>query len=1277
MESSGSKERKIDKHKEVESSSGHLSDQPLANQHADRPVVPIPVRPVPPNEHIQKADASSESSGTSPLTTIQNGLQNEHHANSGKADPSSESGNNFYSSSPGNPAPSPNLSNKSEISHDPQPATFSPSSDRSSPFRLFSTFSTPGSKGFPSRISTPPAIPEGHETPQLEYKDDRSVHRTASGKRQLQRGVSTDSSLELSPHRSTSGQRPVRNEDLEPGNTDDEVLMDVAQLGVHRRHQPSIVASPPRPNHTDLYRSRRQQRHPRFKRKEPNGIWRLGRWIRSCLFAGIPAYLLATLFFFRHASKNRLSYRIFVELASDAAKLRDQRRFKDRREADLFELVQKELEKNGSERRTRSKPPAITVVDERVDSYDVWLSDQHERAPHMNIDTEHSPPADINTLCGYLARTASVTNRISYVQRDALNSKARVIITGILNPTGFHLALALKERCGVELIIGIDNMFPNTVKSRLDLIKPMEILYTTIPKLSRPIYASYVGIDPTKPPKKNSPSLDMTGELNLYGAFQPTHIIHLGSISEDAYFSSTDSSQQKNAMFSFRSALAGMEQILSSIASVSDKTKRPHLMFASSNLFHERIPSDWMDILHGRSRLMDEIMADFYYAKYGVESVALRLPNGIYGPWDRAADVGNADFWKVNSVLQSSLETHCTAENCINLTLTSSWEHDDKWDFLHVDDAVDTIIAAVQFRSPAFLPSTFEVTSGGTLSLSDVRGVAQSKLSALEKVKGTSLTSTLRAVTEYDYIVAARKAAEEKLSWHKPRVTLEEGLTRTLAWVMDQSRPFPSLHKHHDAAGEQTINPDSRTGDNLLIQNLLPTCGADDVLCHRGQKYLPCASSCTTKQHCLPSLFDSVLEVFSEVTEGCDIVLYTHQLGKDVSDLQLQAEYMEEGDPLICNVAVVSRESPLVESVIKKVPDDQLVKLGVEVNPQDRSKKSVFHQRKISQLNGRLLFRGWVLIWPEDETPEPLQEHEAALLKLTPNAFFASDVKYALYIDQTFTVSPSLKDIQFLVSEMQRSHWPTRLVKRKTTPKAKFVLPAEPNRRAVILMSELKYQDSATAERLPPDTTIEVYEATRFMRFELGEEPLGKEPFTLKLQREFYQKLPSIINRDQMRCSTEGSYKFNMSKFWARTRWILHDMKLEEAHQLRCDWYQEHIHWGTKLDQLSLSFIMARRDVERRIAHMEPDDNVLKPMQENIEMKRLLSDTFEWHSILTEQNKHFAPYEMIKVLPYGISYNLEEEQYHGSHGQKPPLFARIISDRTLSLARKEWNRRNK
>ena len=47
-----------------------------------------------------------------------------------------------------------------------------------------------------------------------------------------------------------------------------------------------------------------------------------------------------------------------------------------------------------------------------------------------------------------------------------------------------------------------------------------------------------------------------------------------------------------------------------------------------------------------------------------------------------------------------------------------------------------------------------------------------------------------------------------------------------------------------------------------------------------------------------------------------------------------------------------------------------------------------------------------------------------------------------------------------------------------------------------------------------------------------------------------------------------------------RTKWIIHHLKLEEGHQLRCEWYKdkEHVR-NTHLDQLSFAYGMAKREL--------------------------------------------------------------------------------------------------
>ena len=226
-------------------------------------------------------------------------------------------------------------------------------------------------------------------------------------------------------------------------------------------------------------------------------------------------------------------------------------------------------------------------------------------------------------------------------------------------------------------------------------------------------------------------------------------------------------------------------------------------------------------------------------------------------------------------------------------------------------------------------------------------------------------------------------------------------------------------------------------------------------------------------------------------------------------------------------------------------------------------------------------------------------------------------------------------------------------------------------------MSELKYQDSKDAERLSPDEKISTYEATRFMRFSNGEEPLGKEPSNIKLQREFYDRLRTAINPDTARAPVEPLHKFEMSH-WIRSRWVAHDMELEEGRQLRCAWYQEHVLWETDLDQLSFAFVMERLALDRQLAFHEPDEVVQKVLAEKTEMKKLLSDTFEWHALPTKANQLYSPYEEMQILPYDMDYTDERalirpDTLRDDSDVEVPLFVRVISDRIMAYARKAWN----
>jgi hypothetical protein len=409
--------------------------------------------------------------------------------------------------------------------------------------------------------------------------------------------------------------------------------------------------------------------------------------------------------------------------------------------------------------------------------------------------------------------------------------------------------------------------------------------------------------------------------------------------------------------------------------------------------------------------------------------------------------------------------------------------------------------------------------------------------------------------------------------------------------------------------------------------------------------------------------------------------MYTQALGS-TDELTLETEYMDVGNPLVCTVAFVSFDSPFVQSVVKKVPDSELAKLGVAPRHEDGGTPDSIHKLKQRKLNGRLLYLGWLLVWPDDTT-RSTSHSDLSLLKLAPGRLFPSEVKHSVFIEQGFGASPRSDDAVFLIDSMSRPAVPMKVIKNKNPPKAKYLFPPEPSKRAVLLLSELRRQESPKSRDHSTDK-LSVKQASRYMRYEAGEHPLGRESIEIKKQRDFYERAMSLVNSNFMRSPAEPLHKLEFRQL-ARTRWVVHDMKAEEGRQLRCEWLREHLQWnGSPLDQLSLAYVMAKRELERRVAYHEPDDRARLRIADQIEMKTHLTDVFEWHALMTRENRHYTPYAEVRSVPYSLTSfedlarrddnsGAEEGFGHGANH----LFARIISDRTLFAARKDWNHARK
>ena len=157
---------------------------------------------------------------------------------------------------------------------------------------------------------------------------------------------------------------------------------------------------------------------------------------------------------------------------------------------------------------------------------------------------------------------------------------------------------------------------------------------------------------------------------------------------------------------------------------------------------------------------------------------------------------------------------------------------------------------------------------------------------------------------------------------------------------------------------------------------------------------------------------------------------------------------------------------------------------------------------------------------------------------------------------------------------------------------------------------------------------------------DVGFDPeIDGEPEQIRNQREFYTQARSFINSMDLRSLNPVAQNKLEIKDFIRSKWIVHHLKLEEGHQLRCEWYREHVRWGTHLDQLSFAYVMAKRELTRKIITRQPlpaeTDEELTILQRIIRIK---SDAHEWHPIFSAEGAALAIHHS-QISPEAIPLN--------------------------------------
>ena len=299
----------------------------------------------------------------------------------------------------------------------------------------------------------------------------------------------------------------------------------------------------------------------------------------------------------------------------------------------LMEQTQKKISLRNEKRRQRSLP-VTTKLQSQLFHHNEFVFPYDEKS--WSIPESDEEDEEQSNPCGIHAQRAPSSN---FQKRDELNSNSHVLVTGVLNSIGFHLVMALRERCGVEHIYGIDPMFPNTVIHRLHYLQPKLSILTDDKWMWLPL--PYVGLEAKRKhkPKKSEIFLgDTTQELHWLRSYPKiTHIVHLATSqpAEDHYHydhgNSPTSESRTSVKFSLRQSMTSMEQLLHSMAHLvqHDESEKgaPHLVYAST------LPNENEDKnMFTAAKQIDEQLVKTYHNIHDIFSVGLRFSH-VYGPW--------------------------------------------------------------------------------------------------------------------------------------------------------------------------------------------------------------------------------------------------------------------------------------------------------------------------------------------------------------------------------------------------------------------------------------------------------------------------------------------------------------------------------------------------------------------------------------------------------------------------------------------------------------------
>jgi UDP-glucuronate 4-epimerase len=537
---------------------------------------------------------------------------------------------------------------------------------------------------------------------------------------------------------------------------------------------------------------------------------------------------------------------------------------------------------------------------------------------------------------------------------DFLNKDSVIVITGAAGFLGSELALALHRTYNPKKILCVDRMgdHPATQEELAFFEFQRQRAFHVLQTLGaqgqfyrvdfRPMIPEYFDLGEV-------PVLD-----HIFREHPDiSHIVHLA----DPY---SDSSLQIVPREKEVPKAGMMEALMEQVRKQVREGKRaPHITYASSYEVYsfdstetplvETQPIGTPASLRGASKLIDEVLAKMYHDMYGIFSVGLRFFS-VYGPWSVP---GSPLFEMAERAVMGDLPLE-----------DPEWTH--IRDYLYIDDAVDAMMAAMQFRHEN--PVIFNVASGEGSTLQSIATVMEEYFPRTQETTERADMSKSDHVTPTVAFGSIERA--QKILGFRPQISLREGVVTLLAWHYDRAFPY---------GGRQNVTDQK---SHYIANKGIVSCMPNDRECLKAAPVFPCASECSHEAQCTPSFYDEIMGWTQSLTAHCETVLYTIDLDETLNSLasahlkirSTSKSFLEDN----CNLAFVSKSSRLVQS------------LGMS-------------NRMTSFMGGRgapLKHGEWTLI-PVNAPYATMSEATilSLLPKLSPSLFFGQATKRAIYVD--------------------------------------------------------------------------------------------------------------------------------------------------------------------------------------------------------------------------------------------------------------------------------------